>query len=102
MVFLMPLKFASTGRAILGGLALQVLVTLTLTSGCGQAAPPPVEGRLAIENVVWTEATAVATVIVTVFVGRPVVMTVVRSAETLPLGAGRSAAGATYLRDRST
>jgi hypothetical protein len=45
------LKFESKGRTAIGGLALQALMTLLVASGCGKAAPPPVEGRLAIENV---------------------------------------------------
>jgi hypothetical protein len=49
---LIRLQFASRGRAVvLGGLALPILIALSVTPGCGKAGKPPVEGRLAIENI---------------------------------------------------
>ena len=45
-------KIASRCRAVvIRGLALPVLIALPLALGCGKAAPPPSDGRLAIENI---------------------------------------------------
>jgi hypothetical protein len=45
-------KFATRGQAVvIGRWALPILIALPMVFGCGKAAPPPVEGRLAIENI---------------------------------------------------
>jgi hypothetical protein len=51
IVSLMHVNVGSAGRAVAGGWLLPALVALSVTSGCGPSAPPPPEGRLAIENV---------------------------------------------------
>jgi hypothetical protein len=45
------LTLAARGWAPVAALALGALVSLTGLSGCGQSAPPPSDGRLAIENI---------------------------------------------------
>lgn len=48
----MRLKIAPNGRAlVVGGFALPIVLALALASGCGKSGAPPVEGRLAIENI---------------------------------------------------